>query len=60
MKIEMIKRTQLDGTIIYSTRIDDRFIDGSVSLNEKEATEIYNRIISGEFEKIEIIKTTEL
>ena len=44
MKIEFVKETKMDGGVIYYTKVNDRYINNSLSLKENEARELFECI----------------
>jgi hypothetical protein len=46
MKIEFIKETKIDGSKFYFTKVDGKFIDGSLSFDNDKAKVIYNNIVA--------------
>ena len=44
MKIEFIKETKMDGEVVYYTKVDGRYINNSLSFNEKNARNLFERI----------------
>ena len=45
MKIEFVKETKVTGEIYYFTKIDNRFVDKSLSFKQNEAKTIYDNIV---------------
>jgi hypothetical protein len=46
MKIQFVKEIEVaSGTIYYFTKIDEKFVSGSLSLNKDVAEKYYNNII---------------
>ena len=62
MKIEFIKETKVDGRTFYFTRVDNRFIDGSLSFKQEEAKTIYDNIVknNGKINLEEVIESVEV
>jgi hypothetical protein len=60
MRVEFIKETKLDGKVLYYTKVNDKFIDGSLELDEQKAYDKFNFIkLTGGKEQIEVIETYE-
>lgn len=59
MKIELIKKSDLDGVHYYTT-VNDRIVIGSAKLNKEEAEAVFKRIIKnkGNVELLEMIDCT--
>ena len=62
MKIEFIKETKIDGKEFYFTRVNGKFVDGSLSFKQDEAKTIYNNIVKnkGKINFEEIIESVEV
>ena len=63
MKIEFVKVTKIDGTIYYYTAVNEKFIDGTLELDEQKAYDKFNLVKqTGGSELKEVIETfdTEL
>lgn len=45
MKVEFIKEEKIGGYSIYYTNVDDKFVDGSLSLDEEKARKMYNHLV---------------
>lgn len=63
MKIEFVKVTKIDGTIYYYTAVNEKFIDGTLELDEQKAYDKFNLVKqTGGNELKEVIETfdTEL
>ena len=62
MKIEFIKETKVDSRIFYFTRVDGRFIDGSLSFKQDEAKVIYDNIVKnkGKINFEEVLESVEV
>lgn len=62
MKIELIKETKVDNRTFYFTRVDSKFIDGSLSFKYDEAKAMYNNIVDnkGKINFEEVIESVEV
>ena len=62
MKIEFIKETKVDGREFYFTRVDGKFVDGSLSFKQDEAKTIYDNIVKnkGKLNLEEVIESVEV
>ena len=62
MKIEFIKETKVDGREFYFTRVDGKFVDGSLSFKQDEAKTIYDNIVKnkGKLNLEEVIESAEV
>lgn len=62
MKIEFVKETKVDNRTFYFTRVDGRFIDGSLSFTQDEAKAIYDNIVDnkGRINFEEVIESVEV
>lgn len=45
MKIQFIEEQKIGGYSIYYTNVDDRYVDGSLSLDKEKAKKAYDHII---------------
>ena len=45
MKIELVKEERIDGKTVYYTKVDDRFIDGSLEFDEDKAKKKFQYIV---------------
>jgi hypothetical protein len=60
-KIELRKIQQLDGDIFYYVYVDDKYIEGTCTLNNEElAIEKYEMIKNGAGEITTVIKSEEI
>jgi hypothetical protein len=61
MKIELVKETKVNGSVIYFTNVDDKYVNDSLTLNEEKAKVIYDNIVKnkGEYTNVEILESTE-
>ena len=62
MKIEFIKETKVDGREFYYTKVEGRFIDGSLSFKQDEAKTIYDNIVKnkGKINFEEVLESVEV
>lgn len=62
MKIEFIKETKVDDREFYFTRVDGKFVDGSLSFKQDEAKTIYDNIVKnkGKLNFEEVIESVEV
>ena len=58
MKIELRKTEKINGDVYHYVYIDDRYVEDSCRINEKEALELYERVKKqGGASKTTILKT---
>jgi hypothetical protein len=62
MKIEFIREIKIDGKIFYFTRVDSKFVDGSLSFEHDTAKKIYDNIIKnkGKINLEEVLESVEI
>ena len=62
MKIEFIKETKVDGDILYYTRVNNSFVDKSLSFDYDKAKAIYNNIVKnkGKINFEEVLESVEV
>lgn len=62
MKIEFIKETKVDGKEFYYTKVEGRFIDGSLSFKQDEAKVVYDNIVKnkGKINFEEVLESVEV
>lgn len=62
MKIEFIKETKIDGKVFYYTKVEGRFIDGSLSFKQEDAKVIYDNIVKnkGKINFEEVLESVEV
>jgi hypothetical protein len=62
MKIEFIKETKVNGSSFYYTKVDDRFINDSLSFKQEEAKVIYDNIVKnkGKINFEEVLESVEV
>ena len=58
MKLELIKETRVDGSVIYFTEKNGSYVSDSLSRDEKQAKERFENIKNDIFRK-EVIETFE-
>ena len=59
-KIELIKKTDLDGYVQYYVKKDGEFVRGTVTNNIEKAHATYNSIKAVMVPKIEVLKSEEI
>jgi hypothetical protein len=60
MKIELVKEVELNGETYYSTEIDGKYVENSISKNYEIALKNYKNIKDGERKIKEVIKSEEI
>lgn len=55
MKIEFIKETKIDGSLLYYTKVNGCYVDGTLEFDLEKAKQRYNHII--ETKSIKSIET---
>jgi hypothetical protein len=62
MKIEFIKETKVNGESFYFTRVNNRFIDGSLSFDIDKSKIIFDNIVKnkGKIDFTEVLESVEI
>ena len=62
MKIEFVKETKIDGSVIYYTNVNGYYVSNTLAHNEEQAKNIYNVIIEnkGEYKNTTILDSIEI
>ena len=62
MKIEFVKETKVNGESFYFTRVNDRFIDGSLSFDIDKSKTIFDNVVKnkGKIDFTEVLDTVEI
>lgn len=63
MKIELVKETKLDSSILYSIEIDGRYVSNTATSDYDRVCGFYDMLIQSNVSSIEskeIVKSTEL
>ena len=62
MKIEFIKETKVNGESFYYTKVDDRFVDSSLSFKQEDAKVMYDNIVKnkGKMNFEEVLESVEV
>jgi hypothetical protein len=62
MKIEFIKETKANGNVIYYTKVNNSFVDGSLELTMVKAKVIYDNIVknNGMYRSEEVLESVNI